>query len=86
MKRVVVETNESAFESLMGKTVTLMCANYFYTGELVGVNDTCVALKDPKIVYETGDWSDAGWGDAQSLPTDELYIQMAAIESFGELK
>ena len=84
MKKIV-EVSDEGLEGLMGETVTLMCMNYFYTGKLVGVNDTCVKLDDPKIVYETGEWSSKDWKDAQSLP-GAIYVQVAAIEAFGLMK
>ena len=84
MKKIV-EVSDEGLEGLMGETVTLMCMNYFYTGKLVGVNDTCVKLDDPKIVYETGEWSSKDWKDAQSLP-GSIYVQVAAIEAFGLMK
>lgn len=71
--------------ALLGKRVTLFCINYIYTGELEGVNDTCVKLKDVYIVYETGSFSDSQWKDAQKL-AKEFYIQTSAIESFGICK
>ena len=87
MKKLVnvVETNETAFESLMGEQVTIFSLNYIYHGELVGVNDVNVLLKNPKIVYETGRFSDKGFKDAQSLECDEFFIQISTIESFGVL-
>lgn len=84
-KLVEIDDNEG-LESLLGEQVTLLCSNYFYTGKLVGVNDTCVKLKNPAIVYETGPWTDSGWADLQHLPCDHLYVQCTAIESFGVLK
>ena len=84
MKKIV-EVNDDGFEGLMGETVTLFCMNYFYAGKLVGVNDTCVKLQDPKIIYETGPWDTETWGDAQSLPGD-LYVQVSSVESFGVMK
>ena len=70
---------------MLGETVTLLCLNYFYTGKLVGVNNTCVKLESPKIVYETGEWSSKSWKDAQELPGD-IYVQVGCIEAFGVLK
>lgn len=84
MKKIV-EVNDEGFEGLMGETVTLFCMNYFYTGKLVGVNSTCVLLEDPKIVYETGEWSSKDWKDAQSLP-GPLYVQTSSVEAFGVMK
>ena len=86
MKKIIECDESEGLVKLMGEVVTLLCANYFYTGELIGVNTTCVLLKNPSIVYETGDWSDENWSDAQKLPTTELYVQTGAIESFGVLK
>jgi hypothetical protein len=71
--------------ALMGQRVTLFCMNYIYTGDLVGVNDTCVLLKNAGIVYETGAFTDKGWKDYQQLPND-VYVQTAAIEMFTVLK
>ena len=86
MKKLVQEIEGEGMEKLLGETVTLFCLNYFYNGKLVGVNDTCVLLQDPKIIYETGSFSDSSWKDAQSMNIGELYVQKAAIESFGKTK
>jgi len=87
-KAVTVEVVEVANEgliSLLGKVVTIFCINYIYTGLLEGVNDTCILLKDAKIVYETGPFNNKDWKDAQALPND-IYVQTSAIESFGIVK
>jgi hypothetical protein len=87
-KAVTIEVVEVANEgliSLLGKTVTLFCMNYIYTGVLEGVNDTCVKIAGAKIVYETGELGTKAWKDAQALPGD-WYVQTSAIESFGILK
>ena len=83
--RKLIEDKEDGLISLLGEKVTLMCVNYFYTGILEGVNETCVKLKDPSIVYETGAWNEPRWKDIQALPND-IYVQISAIESFGILK
>lgn len=85
MKVIVEEVDGEGLESLLGKTVTIFCGIYIYTGKLIGVNDTCIKLTEAKIVYETGDFKTKDWKDAQSLPHD-WYIQRQAIESFGVLK
>ena len=81
----VIEVEGEGLLALIGKPVTLFCANYIYTGKLVGVNDTCVKLSSAKVVYETGSFDDKNWKDAQSLPND-LYVQLGLIESFTILK
>ena len=85
MKKLI-EVSDEGFEGLMGETVTLLCMNYFYTGKLTGINDSCVQLQNPSIVYETGSWSDKDWADAQKLPTEYLYVSLSSIEAYGVLK
>jgi len=85
MKKLIEQVDGEGLESLLGKEVTFFCMNYIYTGKLIGVNDTCVLLQNPKIVYETGAFSDQGWKDAQPV-CPQLYIQTASIESFGVVK
>ena len=81
----VIEVEDEGLISLMGEIVTFFCLNYIYTGKLAGVNETCVLLEDPKIVYETGSFAETSWKDAQSLP-DNIYISMNCIEAFGKVK
>ena len=83
--KTLCEVENEGLISLMGERVTLMCGCYFYTGKLVGVNDSCVKLEDAGIVYETGSFNATDWSDMQELPND-WYVQTASIESFGILK
>lgn len=85
MKVIVKEVENEGLAGLLGKRVTLFCSAYIYTGTLVGVNESCVKLSDPSIVYETGPLNTKQWKDAQSLP-NEWYVTIASIESFGLLK
>ena len=86
MKKIIECEDQEGLDSLLGQVVTLFCMNYFYTGKLVGVNTTCVKLENPKIVYETGEFGNKDWKDAQALPKKYWYVQIVAIESFGEMK
>ena len=86
MKKLIEIDENEGLEKLMGEVVTLMCMNYFYTGKLTGVNEKCVKLENPSIVYETGEWSKKDWNDVQKLPCKELYVMVASIESYGVLK
>ena len=72
--------------ALIGVRVLLMCQNYFYTGKLISVNDSCVKLEDPAIVYQTGDWSAEKYADEQFMHCKTFYIQTHAIEGFGVAK
>lgn len=85
MKQIVTvtEVNGEGLEALLGKRVLLMCANYFYHGTLVGVNDRFVKLDDAAIVYETGAWSNTALKDAQRVG-DAHYVMTQSIESFRE--
>lgn len=80
----VVEVSDEGFVSLLGKKVVIICNNYFYYGELVGVNETCIQLKEPYKVFETGPYNEKTFKDAQRLPIDFWFVQLAHIESFGE--
>ena len=86
MKRIVETQDVAGLESLLGENVLLLCMNYFYTGKLVGVNDTFVELQSPAIVYETGAWTEKGYKDVQALHVSEFFIHRAAIEAFGKAK
>jgi hypothetical protein len=79
----VCEVSGEGLESLIGKKVILFCINYIYHGTLVGVNTTCVKLESPSIIYSTGDFQDKAYADIQSLCVENIYVQTAAIESFG---
>ena len=81
----VVEVPNEGFLALLGETITCFCAVYIYTGKLVGVNDDCIKLENPAIVYETGSFDSSNWKDAQKLP-NTLYVQKGMIESFGIVK
>lgn len=83
--RKLVEVENEGLDSLLGETVTLFCVNYIYTGKLVGVNDRCVKLDNPSIVYETGPFDGSPWKDAQALP-QSIYVMLSAVEAFGKVK
>lgn len=84
MKVLVREDGAEGLEALLGESVLLMCANYFYHGKLVGVNATCVKLEDPSIVYDTGAWTNSKFSDEQALNVKHWYVKTDAIESFGK--
>ena len=88
MKKLVEvqEVEGAGLLSLLGQRVLLMCANYFYTGKLTGVNDDCVELEDPAIVYQTGEWKAAKYADEQKLGVKVFYVRIPAIEAFGVSK
>ena len=82
----VIDIEKEGLLALLGENVTIFCLNYIYHGRLVGVNDSCVKLEDPSIVYETGKFTDKDFKDIQSLNVESFYVAMNCIESFGKLK
>ena len=85
MKQLVKDVENEGMMALLGKRITVFCLNYIYTGNLVGVNTEFIKLEEAAIVYETGDFADKKWKDAQSL-INPVYIMLSTIESFMILK
>ena len=86
MKKIIETTDASGLEALLGEKVLLLCANYFYSGKLVGVNTNVVELEDAAIVYETGSWSEESYSNEQKFHTKTWFVQTSMIESFGVSK
>jgi hypothetical protein len=85
--QVLVETREvkeEGFLSLLGKNVEVFCGIYIYAGKLVGVNEKCIKLANPHLVYETGAFTDKKYKDAQPMNREHHYIALGFVESFGE--
>jgi len=78
----VVEVPGEGLLAFLNKPILIFASNYIYTGILVGVNDTCVKLQHAKIVYETGDFNNPKYKDAQTVG-DFWYVNTNSIESFG---
>jgi len=85
MKKIVEEVSGEGLEKFLGERITVFCANYIYTGKLIGINNTCILLEEGGIVYETGSFLDKAWKDMQPFPR-EWYVMLQSIESFGLLK
>ena len=85
MKRLIEETEDDGFSIYLGEDLTLFCMNYIYTGKLIGANSEFVELENPKIVYETGAFTDKAWKDAQALP-EKIRVRTAAVEAYGKVK
>lgn len=86
VKTEVIESEEGTLKSFLGKKILLMCANYFYTGTLLGVNETCVLLgDDAALVYDAGKPNADKFADVVPFGCQHS-VQIAAIESFGKGK
>jgi len=79
----VIEVESEGLLSLIGQHVLIFCFNYFYYGKLIGVNSDCIKLEGVYQVFETGAFNESKFKDAQKF-SDEWYIQLSAIESFGK--
>jgi hypothetical protein len=79
----VVEVSGEGITSFQGQSVMLFCSNYIYAGTVAEVTASYVNLTDARIVYETGAFTEAGYKDAQPLPTSTWFVKTQAIESFG---
>jgi hypothetical protein len=78
----VEEVEGEGLYAFMGKSITLFCTSYIYTGILVGVNGDFVKLDNPAIVYETGELDAKSFKDAQKF-SGSHYIFLNQVESFG---
>lgn len=83
MKKLVVEDDTEGLMALLGEPIMILCMGYFYWGRLTGVNDTCVKLEDPRIVFDAGDWTKNGYDAFEKMSTDCWYVCHTQIESFG---
>jgi hypothetical protein len=77
----VEEVENEGFAAFFGKPILLYCANYFYNGILVGINDEFVKLDKASIVYETGPLDAKSFKLAESIAGPH-YVLKAMIESF----
>lgn len=81
MKKIIETTETFGLQYLLGSKILVLCANYFYVGDFVAMDETFIQLKSPSIVYETGPWDDNFYKDVQKLPND-VYLQISFIESY----
>lgn len=82
----MAKTKVTGLESFLGKTVTLFCGNYFYTGTLEAIGKESVELSGAKVVFDTGAYDSASWQTAEALPKGSWHVTKTWIESFGDLK
>ena len=80
----VVEVAEEGLLTMLGQQVEIWCGNYIYTGKLVGVNDKCIKLENPAVVYETGELKTKTYKDCQPTGRPFGYVFIQWME-FAEL-
>ena len=81
----IIPEMERMMKKYIGKTVLVFCMNYIYTGVVKSVTKNEAVLSRGAIVYETGSFDSAKFGDAQLLG-DELVIRLSSMESYHETK
>lgn len=86
MRKLVDEVPGEGLDALLGEKVLLICLRYFYVGKLVGVNDSCVLLENPSIVYETGKWEQKQYSNLENMNVEKFYVSRGSIEAFGRSK
>lgn len=88
MKKIVTvtEVEGEGLEAFLGKRIFIVCTSYFYTGNLTGINTSCVLLEDARFVLESGSFEKKGLDNAEKIPGGKLYVQKSAIECFFESK
>lgn len=82
--RKIIEVTGEGLEGCMGEQVLVWCANYIYTGKLLGVNEHDILLGGAEMVFETGAFDNRELKDSQALPGlgGHHYIRICAIESY----
>jgi hypothetical protein len=84
MKVLMTENNEEGFLALIGKNVEIQTGLFIYAGKLIGVNSTCVKLDNAHTVFDTGDFKNKKYSDAQARENPILYVQLAGVFAFNE--
>lgn len=81
-EEVLEETGQAYYESLMGTRPILYCANFFYTGKIIGVNGLGVLLgNDASIVYLTGAHDSKKFSSHAGFGGANVFVHYAAIEA-----
>lgn len=85
-ERKVNENKRQDLLNLIGEKVVLLGVNYLYYGVLTEVYEDNVSLQGAKIVFETGNITDAKFKDESEMYSSKWNIMLSAVESFGGYK
>ena len=86
MSRKVNENKRQDLLNLIGEKVVLLGVNYLYYGVLTEVYEDNVSLQGARIVFETGNITDAKFKDESEMYSSKWNIMLSAVESFGGYK
>jgi hypothetical protein len=67
----------------VGERVVVFGANYIYEGNLEAVGKNTLTLAKPRIVYETGKYTDEEYKDVQALMGPYQTLWKSGLESIG---
>ncbi len=84
--RKVNENKRQDLLNLIGEKVVLLGVNYLYYGVLTEVYEDNVSLQGARIVFETGNITDAKFKDESEMYSSKWNIMLSAVESFGGYK
>jgi hypothetical protein len=82
----ITQDDSTAYDKMLGKRVTIICAKYIYTGRVTGVNTDTIEVSEAEITYETGPWTNKKYADSQTLPCENIDIWKGSIESAFVMK
>jgi hypothetical protein len=86
MKKVIEESEGTTIEQMLGEKITFYCCRYIYTGVLKSIDEFSFQIDGAKIVYDTGEFTDPGWKDAEDFPKKVWNVTRQSVESFGALE
>lgn len=78
----VVEVEGDHLVGALGQKVLIFGVRYNYSGVMVEVNDKFLKLTEAVIVFDTGDFASKNWAVAETPKSSEIYVSIAAIESW----
>jgi hypothetical protein len=80
------KNEESGITPLIGKNITVFCCRFFYYGQLIEEGENYIKLRNPHIVYRTGNHAEDTFERVESMEVETWNIMKQSIESFGVLK
>lgn len=78
----VVEVEGDHLVGALGQKVLIFGVRYNYSGVMTEVNDKFLKLTEAVIVFDTGDFAAKNWAAAETPKSSEIYVNIAAIESW----
>jgi hypothetical protein len=76
-----IPVNHGLHEAL-NKRVFIMGFRYNFAGIVSAINSTFVTLTKAVIVFDSGDFKDENWAQAESPKSDTIHVAIHAIESW----